>query len=275
MIKNKYNTIYLLENIINGKKYVGQTWYSCQNRMQKNGSGYRNSIYLYGALKKYGTSNFKYTILGTAQTQEEADLLEIFYIDKLDSRNSEKGYNIRAGGSAGKHSDETKSKISKSLTGLRRSEETCRKISKLHLGLRKPPHSEEWKINNSEFMKKRHMEHGHPFFGKHHSEGSILKISQTLTGRKHSKERVDQRAESRMESQEIQNQVIADYLANKTINEIKEKFGFGGNGKVYRILDKNNIPRLNNHSKWSGRTHSQETKEKISKSKTEYWKIKS
>lgn len=207
--RNNLNKIYLLINKIDGKVYVGQTWYDYKYRMRKNGIGYIGCVHLYAAIQKYGIENFKYLTLAECKTQEEADKLEVYFINKYDSCNSKKGYNLKNGGIHGEMSDESKQKISK-----------------------------------------------------------------TLTGKKHSQERIEQRRKSRMESQEIQDQVVADYKAGMTIKAIKEKYNFGGNGKVYRILDNNGIERLNDFSKWTGKTHSEDTKEKMSRARHKYWQDK-
>lgn len=118
----------------------------------------------------------------------------------------------------------------------------------------------------------QHIENGHLMKGKKHTEVAKKLISDKLKNKSHSKERIKKRRQSRMESQEIQNQVIIDYKSGMTIKAIKEKYGFGGNGKIYRILDANNVERLNNFTKWTGKTHSIETKIKMSKARKKYFK---
>jgi len=103
-------TIYLLRNLINNKIYIGQTWLPLNQRMGKDARGYRSSTYLYNAIQNYGKENFVYEVLAECDNQAEADILEDFYINKYDSRNLEIGYNLNTGGSAGKHSEETKQK---------------------------------------------------------------------------------------------------------------------------------------------------------------------
>src|ERR1700743_807675 len=105
-------TVYLLTNSINGKIYIGQTWEQPVEKRMKGGSKYANSPYIFAAIQKYGVENFKYTILAECKTQEEADRLETENITKYDSRNPEIGYNLKEGGSHGKHSEESKLKIS-------------------------------------------------------------------------------------------------------------------------------------------------------------------
>lgn len=91
---NKFFTIYITTNKINGKVYVGQhkvkSLFARDNYL---GSGKK----LKPAIKKYGKENFSKEIITIAMTQSEADALESYYIEKYDSTNPEKGYNILKG----------------------------------------------------------------------------------------------------------------------------------------------------------------------------------
>lgn len=89
------NTIYLLHNTVNDKKYVGQTWTSLKRRWQ---SGYDNSIHLHRAMKKYGRDAFYYEVLALCSDQTTADYLESYYIELYDTCNDDNGYNLRPGG---------------------------------------------------------------------------------------------------------------------------------------------------------------------------------
>lgn len=91
-------TIYLHRNKINGKVYVGRTKQQPKERW-KNGHGYKTCTYFYHAIEKYGWDNFEHLILEQKEmTLEEASLLEKAYIEKYDSCNPDKGYNIKEGG---------------------------------------------------------------------------------------------------------------------------------------------------------------------------------
>jgi group I intron endonuclease len=105
------NTIYALRNTINSKVYIGQTWQSLHDRFD-NSRGYGKCLYLGRAIEKYGKENFYYETLMFCGTQETADYWEIFFIEKYESCNKNKGYNLRYGGSKGRHTDSTKKKLS-------------------------------------------------------------------------------------------------------------------------------------------------------------------
>lgn len=102
-------SIYLLRNKINTKIYVGQTWKTLESRWS---SGYKKSWHIFNAINLYGVNNFYYETVAICYNQEDADLLEDYFISKLDTQDREKGYNLTKGGSSGKHSDETKIKMS-------------------------------------------------------------------------------------------------------------------------------------------------------------------
>jgi len=70
--------------------------------------------------------------LAVSHTQEVADYWEKYFIGRYDS--IETGYNLRDGGSRGKHSQETKEKISIANTGKIRTKETKLKNSIARIG---------------------------------------------------------------------------------------------------------------------------------------------
>jgi group I intron endonuclease len=131
-----YCLIYLLTNTLNNKVYVGQTWKTLAQRF---GYGYKGSLHIFNAINKYGKENFRYTILTVCSTQKIANYWEDYFIVKYDSINT--GYNIKNGGSKGKHSEETKKKMSEShsgenhhLYGKSHSDETIKKMSDIKIG---------------------------------------------------------------------------------------------------------------------------------------------
>lgn len=106
-----YGYIYKIENIVNGKLYIGQSTdvnkrkLTHFNDLKNNKHG---NQHLQRAFNKYGKSNFKHLIIVWADSKKELDKLEIYFIKKYDSLNRASGYNIRDGGSHGKLSQESK-----------------------------------------------------------------------------------------------------------------------------------------------------------------------
>lgn len=182
----------------NGKIYIGLTGTSLLTRTGYNGEGYlhkkKNGDYvqpqLARAILKHGWDNFEHKILFDGLTKEEADKKEKEMIVFYDSRNPQKGYNTREGGSNGKLSEDTKDKLRKNMTGRyngeknpffgkTHSEETKRIIgekNKIHSANRdiSGENNPMWgrKLTPEEKEKRKSM------LGKHHSEESKKKMSE-------------------------------------------------------------------------------------------------
>lgn len=108
--------IYKTTNLLDGKIYVGQ---DSNNSKSYYGSG----IHLVNAIKLYGKRNFKKEILQICNSFEELNEREIYWIDKLNARNKDIGYNIAFGGAdhvmTGRtHTVESKEKMSESQKTL-------------------------------------------------------------------------------------------------------------------------------------------------------------
>ena len=104
--------IYCIENIINGKKYIGQTTKTIEKRWteHKNFAKSNNPYMAFAkALKKYGEKNFNVFELVHVESENRLDIidklneLEVFFI-KLHNTlaNNGHGYNIQIGGNSGR-----------------------------------------------------------------------------------------------------------------------------------------------------------------------------
>lgn len=124
-------TIYLIRNRLNGKVYVGQTKRSVSIRWSSHKTDARRGIKfpIYHAIRKYGEESFEVVGIATADTQEWIDYLEKLYILLYDSTNSEKGYNIRAGGNTAPIPQSTKDGLRRSRVGSHHSEEAKQRMS--------------------------------------------------------------------------------------------------------------------------------------------------
>lgn len=92
---NNY-TIYMHTNLINGKKYIGQTKQDPKRRWGANGKGYQGNPKFWNAIEKYGWNNFEHKILFTNLSSKEADEIEKNLIQVFDT--IQNGYNIKLGG---------------------------------------------------------------------------------------------------------------------------------------------------------------------------------
>lgn len=100
----------------NGKKYVGITMQKPEKRWSR-GKNYSGNLRLSRAIEKYGWDNIEHNILAIYATVEEAGAEEQKLIAEGNLQDPQYGYNISSGGEHGKHSDETKQKLSKLRKG--------------------------------------------------------------------------------------------------------------------------------------------------------------
>jgi group I intron endonuclease len=105
--------IYMAENIVNGKRYIGQSTLSLANRKKGHLSESKRGSkgILHKAIRKYGKDNFRWTIImGGIDKQEILDRLEATSIEKYSTMVPD-GYNLREGGYGGKLSEQGKEKL--------------------------------------------------------------------------------------------------------------------------------------------------------------------
>jgi group I intron endonuclease len=170
--------IYLITNLLNGKKYIGM---DTKNNPNYLGSG---SLIL-KAIKKYGRENFKKEILETCFTIDELEKRETYWIEYFNALDDKNFYNLADVRKRGKNPFENKTagelknifnkikskernekigkanskpkpkgfgdKISKANKGKKRSEE-----SKINQGIKikgriSPSKGKQWKWDNSKF----------------------------------------------------------------------------------------------------------------------------
>ena len=116
MMIQPYGFIYQVTNLVNGKKYIGQTinrketrWYGSLKTIIQT---YTCNTHLKHSIKKYGIDNFEVETIDRAMTKEELDHKEDYYIRKYNTINPKFGYNQKYGGSNGKHTEASKKKMS-------------------------------------------------------------------------------------------------------------------------------------------------------------------
>lgn len=167
--------IYLRTNLVNGKQYVGQA----NNFEQREYDWMHDNVYTGGiidkARKKYGLENFKVEILRECDTQNELNIWERYYINKYDTK-TPNGYNLTDGGNGVSGFKHSKESIEMAVKNWKKS------YNPLHHSMKR----EEVRKKVSEALKKRYSnKENHPKYGTHLKDEVKERISNKLKGEKH------------------------------------------------------------------------------------------
>lgn len=175
--ENVYGFIYMWENTVNGKKYVGQTIRKRLDRREY--EHIRSNIRVIDkAIQKYGENKFVRSIIDVAYSLDELNEKEQYWIAHYNTFNGY-GYNCTTGGESFEMSEETKKKIGKANKGRKYTEEQRKKLSEARKGRTSP-------------MK-----------GRKQSDEAKMKVSKASKGRKHSDKAKRKMSENRKDRKQI------------------------------------------------------------------------
>lgn len=149
--------IYKITNMINNKVYIGQTTRSLRVRWQEHCKS-SNCKRLHRAIIKYNKSNFIIEKIDEANSIDELNRKEIYWVQYFKSNNRKYGYNIELGGDNKTVCSLTKQKLKK----RKHPSSSCEDWSKKLTGIKKwsnenykKPKSEKHKYNISKNQHKR------------------------------------------------------------------------------------------------------------------------
>ena len=199
-----YGIIYCITNLVNGKRYIGQTTMPLYKRWHAHKKANGRCISIAAAIKKYGVDAFEIIEIDRAFSREELDEKEVAHIAAANTLDPQFGYNLRPGGMSATFSEETralmsarkkggtlteehKAKIALAGKGRRHSEASIQKQSLAKLG---KPKSPEHRANMCKPRPAFVMSDSHKQAISAAATGAIFsdarreKISAALTGRK-------------------------------------------------------------------------------------------
>lgn len=100
-LQSKQWTIYCHTHIESSRRYIGLTSQTWQKRWKNHVNTAKNSkgcFHFPNAIRKYGKDAFSHEVLEICDTLEDANAAEVRWIARFDTRNPEKGFNLRKGG---------------------------------------------------------------------------------------------------------------------------------------------------------------------------------
>lgn len=109
--------IYLAENKIDGRRYVGQTRHPLSIRWSQHkheALKRKPRTYFHKAIALHGVDAFTVRVIAFARTDEELNELERIWIEHFRSADRRFGYNLTHGGEGIRPSEETRAKMSAS-----------------------------------------------------------------------------------------------------------------------------------------------------------------
>lgn len=175
-----FGYIYKITNLINNKIYIGKTKYSIETRFKNHLwsiDHHRTKSLLYDAMNKYGKDNFKVEQIDQADSLEELNKKEQYWISKLNSRNPSIGYNICKGGECGPGGPMFK--------GHQHTEQTKQQMSIDRSGSKNSNYGNRW--NQSDDLKALHSRlssgENNGMYGKHHSNQTKQLIRDSKKGK--------------------------------------------------------------------------------------------
>ena len=164
-----FGVVYLIGNMVNGKKYVGQTVQSLKKRFNNHANC--KSMIIGKAIRKYGRKNFRYGVIKSCASKEELDYWEKYFIVVLHSK-TPYGYNCTDGGEGA---------IGYSFTPEQRAKLSAMKKGK-YMGEENPHYGKHHSAETKAYLSAIRLGEKNPNYGKPMPNEQRAKIKAKLKG---------------------------------------------------------------------------------------------
>ena len=123
-----------VHTVPNGKRYVGITSKSTKVRWGSDGSRYKNNRHFWNAIQKYGWDNITHEVIADGLNLVDACNMEKALISEYDTMNPKFGYNHTTGGNWSTPDEETRKRLSRSLSRRYNDPEFRKRMAKAQIG---------------------------------------------------------------------------------------------------------------------------------------------
>lgn len=176
--------IYLITNKVNGMQYIGCTSQSITERFKQHEYDVkRTTDLLHSAMGEYGIANFDVELIEDDISVDRAEEAERFYIELYNTYYlNGHGYNMTIGGHGTIgyiFTQEDRTKISKIHKGRKFSAERNEYLRTINIGRE---YKSEWRDALSKSRLGKFTGVDNPFYGKHHTDVTKMKIRETNSG---------------------------------------------------------------------------------------------
>lgn len=217
--------IYKIQNLKNGKVYIGQS-NNIKYRIRQHKSHLRHNthynLFLQKSWNKYGEENFEFSIVEECELSQLNDR-ETYWCNYYKPN----VYNLGHTKNERTMNETVKEKIRCKLKGIKKSPELIEKNRKGHLGLKLPPKTKEHIEKHRQQMKGRHVSPKTEFKKGHIMSKEIReKISKTTKGRTLSKKwcsNISKAKKGHIVSEETKAKISAKLKGRKLSEETKSK----------------------------------------------------
>ncbi len=179
--------IYSATNQLDGKVYVGKTQSLNERKRSHFGDACRgSSFYFHRALQKHGIGNFDWQVIDQAETEQELNEKEKYWIKFYKSFDPQFGYNLTMGGDGVVPNEETRQKMRanhKGMKGKNHSNEMRFEMSKTRIGKGNPMYGHHLSEEKKKNLSVKNLGTRNPFYGKHHNIDAKEKNRQAHLGR--------------------------------------------------------------------------------------------
>ena len=208
-----YGVVYLIWNMVNGKKYVGQTVKTVKERFNQHA---KKKSPIGNAIRKHGKENFRYGVIVTCATKAELDKQEKYFIAILKTKKPN-GYNRTDGGEG---------TVGYSPTPAHRAKLAVANIGKHHTPEQRAKISAAVSGEN------------HPFFGKHHTAETCAKLAMANIGKHHTTQTRSKMSVSHRSNSPFKNLLSELDKQQLTYSALAKLFGLSINAVSAKIRGK-------------------------------------